>query len=137
MNTAQALQIINDNVASENDSYLCFLHGHNVFQPSKFWECYNAIRVLGISRQQEVDLARELTSKIVQCYSSHLLLIGFHFDKKDGFTIAQLPDVFSVYSLRLRDAVNAFLVGRPITNEFEKNSNEELQNPSTLDLPVS
>ncbi|HCS20923.1 MAG TPA: hypothetical protein DIW47_10265 [Bacteroidetes bacterium] len=130
-----AIKIIDDNAASENNSYMDFMHEKNLFDEYSFWKFYNSIRLLGHEFRIGDSLPRELTSKILKSYEWHLLLIGFHFDEKDGCSIENLPPDYSQYSLRLRNAVNAFIDGNPISDELEGFLNEVLENKLKNDCP--
>ncbi len=136
MNTEEALEIINNNAASKEQSYLYFMHECGEFEASSFWKFYNAIRLLGYVCSNEDTLDRELTQKILKSYEWHLMLIGFHFDKNDSNRIANLPQNYSQYSLRLRSAVNAFIEGHPISNATESCLNDELDNPLKNEYPT-
>ena len=128
MNKREALKIINDNAASENDSYLDFMHERARFDEVSFWEFYNAIKVLGHEFKDEKNLSRELTKKIIKSYEWYLILIGFHFDPNDKSRIDHLPENYSQYSLRLRNAITSFIDGNPISNELEEVLNNDLKN---------
>jgi hypothetical protein len=128
MNKKEALKILNDNAATENDSYLYFIHEEGCFDEFSFWEFYNAIKVLGHEFKDEKKLSRELMKKIIKSYEWYLILIGFHFDPNDKSRIDHLPENYSQYSLRLRNAITSFIDGNPITNELEEVLNNDLKN---------
>lgn len=136
MNTEEALEIINNNAASKEHSYLYFMHECGEFEAANFWKFYNAIRLLGFACSNEDTLDRDLTQKILKSYEWHLMLIGFHFDKNDSNRIANLPQNYSQYSLRLRSAVNAFIEGNPISDTTESCLNDELDNPLKNEYPT-
>ena len=91
MNTEEALEIINNNAASNQQSYCYFMHECGEFEASSFWRFYNAIRLLGYACSNEDTLDRELTQKILKSYEWHLILIGFHFDK--NFLIKKITSI--------------------------------------------
>tara|TARA_B100000768_G_C11111521_1_gene303473 strand:- start:208 stop:630 length:423 start_codon:yes stop_codon:yes gene_type:complete len=128
MNKEEAIKIINDNAASNNNSYLDFMHESAIFDELSFWKFYNSVRIVGYELRNIDSLNRELTKKILKSYEWHLILIGFHFDENDRITLKNLPQDFSQYSLRLRCAVNAFIEGNPISDKLEGYLNEELDN---------
>lgn len=128
MNKEEAIKIINDNAASNNNSYLDFMHESAIFDELSFWKFYNSVRIVGYELRNIDSLNRELTKKILKSYEWHLILIGFHFDDNDRITLKNLPQDFSQYSLRLRCAVNAFIEGNPISDKLEGYLNEELDN---------
>ncbi len=136
MNKEEAINIINDNAESENNSYMDFMHERGLFDKHSFWKFYNSIRLLGYEFRKDESLSRELTKKILKSYEWHLILIGFHFDENDGSSIDNLPKDFSQYSLRLRCAVNAFIEGNPISDELEGYLNEDLDNKLKNDCPT-
>ena len=136
MNKEDAIKIINNNAASNNNSYLDFMHERGVFEAYSFWKFYNAIRLLGYELRNEDTLNRELTKKILKSYEWHLILIGFHFDDNDSNSIVNLPQNFSQYSLRLRSAVNAFIEGNPISDKTEGFLNDDLENLLKNDCPT-
>jgi hypothetical protein len=136
MNKEEAIIIVNDNAATENNSYMDFMHERRMFDELSFWKFYNAIRLLGHELRNENSLPRELTKKILKSYDWHLLLIGFHFDVNDGSSVDNLPKEYSQYSLRLRHAVNAFIEGNPISDESEGFLNDDLENKLKNDYPT-
>tara|TARA_B110001454_G_C12720440_1_gene434465 strand:+ start:4270 stop:4695 length:426 start_codon:yes stop_codon:yes gene_type:complete len=136
MNKEEAIAIISDNAKSENNSYMDFMHESAMFDEISFWKFYNSIRLLGFECSNEDSLSRELTKQILKSYEWHLLLIGFHFDKKNGISIENLPEDFSQYSLRLRCVVNAFIEGIPISGQTEGYLDEELENKLKNDCPT-
>lgn len=136
MNMEEAIKIIDDNAASENDSFLDFMHERSTFDEYAFWKFYNAVRLLGYELRHEESLSREWTYKIMKSYEWYLLLIGFHFDENDGISVDKLPGNYSQYSVRLRTVVDAFLEGKPITEETESWLNEALENKVKNDCPT-
>ena len=136
MNIEEAIRIVNDNAATENNSYMDFMHEKGMFDEHSYWKFYNSIRLLGYEFRNEVSLPRELTNKILKSYEWHLLLIGFHFDQNDSSVLDNLPQDFSQYSLRLRSAVNAFIDGNPISDELEGFLNLDLENKLKNDCPI-
>ena len=134
MNLSIANQIINDNYDTCNNSFLDFLHEQDIFNEIKFWELYNAIRLIGELNKTELNLERKLTWRIVKSYEWFLLKLNFHFDTNDGSEIDNLPENFSQFSLRLREVVDAYIVGASISDESENFHNMDLENPISLKL---
>ncbi len=127
MDKKDAVQIIEDNVNAENDSFLDFLHERDCFNEKSFWLYYTAVRQLGIDFSKQA-LPRELTAKVVRIYEYFLFLISCHFNDKDRCKIKNLPENYSEYYDRLRMAVKAYLTGNPIDDEMERNLNQYLKN---------
>ncbi|MER2996531.1 Imm41 family immunity protein [Pontibacter populi] len=120
MNKEEAKKIIEDNAATENESFLDFIHERWTFNEVAFWKYYNSIKLLAFELRNEESLSRDLTYKIIKSNQYYLLLIGCHFDKNDLFEIKNLPDNYTQFSERLRIAIDAFLTGSPINDETEE-----------------
>lgn len=134
MTLEQALNIIDDNANSVNDSLLDFTHERNKFDEIAFWKFYNAIRIIARKNSVENNLSRELTMKIIKSYEYFLLQIGFHFDKTDLYEMENIPHNFALYSSRLRIVVDAYIIGDIINDEVENFLNSDLENIQKLKL---
>ena len=119
MNKEEAIKIIADNAATENDSFLDFLHERSTFSELAFWKFYNSIKVIGFELRNEESLSRDLTYHIIKTYQYYLLLIGCHFDKNDLYEIKNLPENYTQFSERLKIVIDAFLTGSPVSDETE------------------
>ena len=123
-----AIQIIQDNATAENNSLINYTHNKGLFNETSFWTFYNAIRKLGFEFEKTTHLNRGITFNLIKGYQFFLLQVGFHFDRNDKYQIENLPENYTLYSERLRIAVDAYLTGKPINDETEGYLNEELNN---------
>ena len=83
-----AKDILEDNVAARNESFLYFLRNEEFFDKDAFKKLYASIRVLA---DNEVGISRT-AQQITYVYGQILKCLLFHFDKNDEFKITNLPE---------------------------------------------
>ena len=86
-----AKEILEDNVAAKNNSFLFYLRNDAKFNKEAFKKLYASIKILADS---EVGISRT-AQQINYVYGQVLKSLLFHFDKDDEFKIKDLPENYS------------------------------------------
>ncbi|MBQ9270938.1 MAG: hypothetical protein IJ218_01560 [Alphaproteobacteria bacterium] len=101
-------QIIEDNFAEKNDSFLYFLHSKSMFNKDSFRALYEAIRA---TAEQDVDISRT-AQKIAIIYGRILQCFLYHFDKNDTYKIINMPENYNKIIELLEKSVEYYFVTR-------------------------
>ncbi|MBQ4400469.1 MAG: hypothetical protein II830_04165 [Alphaproteobacteria bacterium] len=86
-----AKEILEDNVAAKNNSFLFYLRNDAKFNKEAFKKLYASIKILADS---VVGISRT-AQQINYVYGQVLKSLLFHFDKDDEFKIKDLPENYS------------------------------------------
>jgi hypothetical protein len=101
-------QILEDNAAQKEGSFLYLLHEKSSFDKDLFHQLYDSIRAaaengVGISHTAQL---------IMQIYGQTLKCFLYHFDKNDAYKIENLPENYNKIIEYLEKSVEYYFATR-------------------------
>ena len=84
-------QILEDNFAEKEGSFLYYLHEKSLFEKDLFQQLYDSIRA---AAESDVGISRT-AQQITQIYGKILKCFLYHFDKDDTYKITNLPENYN------------------------------------------
>ena len=103
-----ARDILEDNVAAKNKSFLYYLRCEAIFNKDAFKKLHASIKVLADS---EVEISRT-AQQINYVYGQVLKNLLFHFDKDDEYKIKDLPENYGKFIEYLDQSVEYYFKTR-------------------------
>lgn len=103
-----AIEVLEDNVAAKNGSFLYCLTEKSEFSSDAFKELYAAVRELAVS---DVDISRT-AQKVNYVYGQILERFMYHFDTSDEYKIANMPQNYNKYIEYLDSCVGYYFKTR-------------------------
>ena len=103
-----ARDILEDNVAAKNKSFLYYLRFEAIFNKDAFKKLHASIKVLADS---EVEISRT-AQQINYVYGQVLKNLLFHFDKDDEYKIKDLPENYGKFIEYLDQSVEYYFKTR-------------------------
>lgn len=101
-------QILEDNAAEKEGSFLYYLHEKSSFDKELFHQLYDSIKAAAEEGVNISGTARQ----IMQIYGQTLKCFMYHFDKNDSYKIENMPENYNKIIEYLEKSVSYYFVTR-------------------------